>query len=185
MPYKEIKFEQIMFDREVQNYFITPKFECPNYGHFWTCPPEAPYLEEEISNYSRFFLIYYKFDLKKYIKKVHMKNSKIKELDLKISLYRKQFIRDLLESEIKDFVENYKEPYIERLILWDGFCRICHKEGKSCTYDEDTPCRYPKKMRYSMEAVGIDVNATVENINIYLEWPPVNFIIRTGLVCYK
>ncbi|MCJ7648379.1 MAG: DUF2284 domain-containing protein, partial [Candidatus Lokiarchaeota archaeon] len=74
--------------------------------------------------------------------------------------------------------------YNEKFILWDGYCRICFKEGKNCTYDDGIPCRYPDKKRFSMEAVGIDVDKTVKNVNIEIEWPPINYAYRFGLICY-
>ncbi|MHA1149229.1 MAG: DUF2284 domain-containing protein [Promethearchaeota archaeon] len=54
-----------------------------------------------------------------------------------------------------------------------------------CTYDEGKACRYPELMRISMEASGIDVNATVKNIKINLEWPPITKSYRFSLVCLK
>ena len=61
MPVREIRFEDLEFDKSVQTFCISDKFKCPNYGHSWACPPEAPYLEEQVSKFERFFLIYSKF----------------------------------------------------------------------------------------------------------------------------
>ncbi len=95
-------------------------------------------------------------------------------------------LRDKLEQEIFLFINEHQNTYIEKLILWDGFCRLCFNEkDKNCTYDEGYPCRYPNKIRYSMEAVGIDVTQTVKNLNFNLEWPPHEFVYRFGLVCFK
>ena len=93
---------------------------------------------------------------------------------------------DKLEQEIKLFINEHQNSYDEKRILWDGFCRLCSNEkDKGCTYDAGDPCRYPDKMRYSMEAVGIDVTQTVKNLNFNLEWPPNEFVYRFGLVCFK
>ncbi|MHA1256098.1 MAG: DUF2284 domain-containing protein, partial [Promethearchaeota archaeon] len=54
---------------------------------------------------------------------------------------------------------------------------------KKCTYDSGKQCRYPNKKRYSMEAVGIHVTNTVKNLNLDIEWPPVNYYYRFGLIC--
>lgn len=183
MPYTKIKLNQIVFDPKVQTFCNNPKFICPNYGHSHACPPVAPYLEEKVSKFREFYLIYYKFDLDKYIKdekSIHPKRSKEKVLN---SFYRKNFLRDHLEEVIFEFLNKFNEKYKEKLVLWDGFCRACYKEKKTCTYDSGQPCRY--QPRYSMEAVGINVDQTVKNANIQIEWPPVHNAYRFGLVCFK
>ena len=183
----EIKFKQIAFDPEVQTYCNNPKFKCPHYGHSWCCPPEAPYLEDKVSQYKEFkiYLVYLQFDLKGYVEEIKDKHPKRRENKIRDSIYRKDFVRDYLEKEILDFIKNYNEPYNESLILWAGRCKLCEKEGKKCTYDSGEACRYPQEKRYSMEAVGINVDKTVKNLNIEIEWPPTNFIYRFGLVCFK
>ncbi|MBY9005882.1 MAG: hypothetical protein KGD63_03905 [Candidatus Lokiarchaeota archaeon] len=67
MPYREIKKNQIIFEHEVQSYCNKESYKCPNYEHSWACPPVSPYLEQEISEYTLFFLIYYNFSLKNYV----------------------------------------------------------------------------------------------------------------------
>ena len=91
-----------------------------------------------------------------------------------------------MEQEIHLFIDKSQNSYKERFILWDGFCRICfNKKDNGCTYDSGNPCRYPDKKRYSMEAVGIDVTNTVKKLNQAIEWPPINYAYRFGLVCFK
>ncbi len=185
MPYKEISFDQIVFDPEVQTYCNNPKFRCTNYAHFWTCPPEAPYLENEVSQFKKFYLIYYQFDVEAYVNKIKQKHPKRSEDRIKFSIYRKNYVRNYLEKEVYDFLDNFQDNYDEKLILWDGHCRICNREKKNCTYDSGEPCRYPNKQTYSMEAVGINVDKTVRNLNIKIEWPPKRYVYRFGLVCFK
>ncbi|MFX0018805.1 MAG: DUF2284 domain-containing protein [Promethearchaeota archaeon] len=185
MPVIKISLKDIIFDPKVQTYCNNPRFRCPNYSHSWACPPEAPYMESEVSQFDRFFLIYYIFNLKKYIQQIKLMNPQKSEDSIRKSFYRKDIIRDNLEKEIWNFLDTYQEYYDDKLILWDGYCRLCYKENKICTYVQNIPCRYPNKIRYSMEAVGIDVDKTVKNINIKIEWPPVNNAYRFGLICFK
>ncbi|MFX1375298.1 MAG: DUF2284 domain-containing protein [Promethearchaeota archaeon] len=186
MPFLEIRFKDIIFDPEVQTYCINPSFKCPSYGHSWACPPEAPYLEEIISKFTKFYLIYYKINLLEYIKNEQRKHPELDEDYIKNKLYKSYLLRDELEKEILKFLQQYKENCKEKLILWDGFCRICFNENdKGCTYDSGDPCRYPHKKRYSMEAIGIHVTKTVRNLNLDIEWPPTNYNFRFGLVCFK
>ena len=59
MPSMEIEFDQIVFDPEVQTYCNNPKFKCPYYGHSWSCPPNAPYLEKEVLSYDLFYIFFH------------------------------------------------------------------------------------------------------------------------------
>jgi predicted metal-binding protein len=186
LPYLEVNLKDIIFDPKVQTYCINSNFKCPSYGHSWACPPEAPYLEQELMTYERFFLIFTKFNLKIHIETQKVKQPKKSKETLLNAFFMKNFLRDNLEREIYLFLDEIQNQYSERLVLWDGFCRLCYNEKeKGCTYDSGDPCRYPEEKRYSMEAVGIDVTKTVRNLNFNLEWPPNEFIYRFGLVCLK
>jgi len=186
LPFLEIKLGDIIFDPKVQTYCVSPNFKCPSYGHSWACPPEAPYLEEAVSKFNKFYLIYYELDVNEKIKIEKAKHPEMDEKKIKNRFLMGNFLRNKLEKEIYIFLENYRNEYEQKLILWDGFCRICFNEiDKGCTYDDADPCRYPDKKRYSMEAVGIDVTKTVRNLNLNIEWPPTNYVYRFGLVCFK
>jgi predicted metal-binding protein len=184
VPFIEIRFEDLEFDKSVQTFCISAKFKCPNYGHSWACPPEAPYLEEQVSKFKKFFLIYSKFDLTSHVKEIKAKHPKRSEESIRNKFFLDSYMRDTQEKEILQFIEDYDKPYKEILILWDGHCRLCYtKDKKKCTYDSGKQCRYPNKKRYSMEAVGIHVTNTVTNLNLDIEWPPVNNYYRFGLIC--
>ncbi|MFW9819415.1 MAG: DUF2284 domain-containing protein [Candidatus Thorarchaeota archaeon] len=186
MPFREINFKDIIFDKKVQLYCINSNFKCPSYGHSWACPPEAPYLEQEVSKYIKFYLIFVKFNLNTYIEKEKLNHPKKNETNIRNAFFMKNILRDNLEEEILLFLEEFQYLYKEKLVLWDGFCRVCfNAEDKGCTYDAGDPCRYPDKKRFSMEAIGIDVTQTVRNLNLNIEWPPIEYLYRFGLVCFK
>jgi predicted metal-binding protein len=186
MPFLEIRLKDIVFDPKVQTYCINSNFICPSYSHSWACPPEAPYLEQQISEFHKFYLIFVEFKLAEYIKKQKLLNLEETESNIRNTLFTKNLHRNKLEEEIKTFVNEQETDYEERLILWDGYCRLCsNKIDKGCTYDSGKPCRYPNDKRYSMEAIGIDVTRTVRNLDFKIEWPPTNVVYRFGLVCYK
>ncbi len=176
MPWKQITKDSIVFDPSVQTYCVNEKFRCPNYRRSWACPPVAPYLEKEIMSYEKFYLVYKKEFLPK---DAEMKRQKYS------SLRNWEKMREGLKQEIINLAEELKVNNKTIKILWEGHCQICEKEGKSCTYPENIPCRYPNKLRYSMEAVGINVTATGKNLELDLEWPPKNYVIRFGLICVK
>jgi predicted metal-binding protein len=50
--------------------------------------------------------------------------------------------------------------------LVSGYCQLCEK----CTKDRAT-CVYPTKVRYSEEAVGVNVKATAKNVGIKTKFP--------------
>ena len=181
----EIDKKNIVFDPEVQTYCINPGFKCPNYGHSWACPPEAPYLDKILREYVKFFLIYEKFDIKEYIREKRKKFPKRDEKKLRNAFYRDNFMRNSIEENVNAFINKYDEKYNEILVLWDGHCRVCEKNKEKCTYDSGSECRYPNEIRYSMEAVGINVTETVKNLNLDIEWPPKHYAYRFSLVCLK
>ena len=135
MPHIEINYDDLIFDEQVQDYCNNPKFKCPNYNHSWACPPEAPYLEKELSKYGKFFLIFSQYDLKAYVDDVKLKHPKKSEDSIRNSFYRKDIMRDLIENDIENCIRRLKENSQDYLILWDGHCRLCEKEGKRCTFD--------------------------------------------------
>jgi len=186
MPSQQINCDDIIFDPEVQKLCINDNFRCPYYNHSWACPPETPYMKEEISKYYKFFLVYTKFDLASYIKKQKRKSPYRSEQTIRNRFYLKNILRDELEKEINSFLEKYNRKFEEKLILWDGHCRFCEKKDyQKCTYDDGDPCRFPDQIRYSMEAVGIHVTKTVKNLDLDIEWPPVINLYRFGLICFK
>jgi predicted metal-binding protein len=186
LPSLKIGFNDIVFDEKVQTYCINSNFKCPSYGHSWACPPEAPFLEQEVSTYNKYYLIFVKFNLDKYVEREKLKYPKKNESNIRNAFFMKNPLRDNLEEEISQFLDKFQEYYNEKLVLWDGFCRVCFNDkDKGCTYDAGDPCRYPDKKRFSMEAVGIDVTQTVRNLNFNIEWPPNEFVYRFGLVCFK
>ena len=162
MPFTQIKFENLYFSREVQEMCVSSSFKCPSYGHSWTCPPVAPYLEKAISTYNEFFLIYSKFDLEAYIKKQKELTNRSEFYIKNMFLLTKSFISNDLNIEFKKFLAQYNKPYKKRLLLYDGTCKYCHTlNAGNCTYDTGEPCRFPKEKRFSMEAVVIEVIKTV------------------------
>jgi hypothetical protein len=121
LPYLEVKLSDIIFDPNVQTYCMSSNFICPSYGHSWACPPEAPFLEQPITKYNRFFLIFIKFNLETYIetqKVIHPKRSKKRLMN---AFFMNYLLRDDLEQEINSFFDDVQILYKERTILWDNF----------------------------------------------------------------
>ncbi len=182
MPYLEIVYDDIIFDKNVYKFCRNSKFTCPNYGHSWSCPPASPYLKDELSKYNRFFLIYYKFDIKAGSNKGSEKMHYPIEEKISSSLTQENHLYLEINGEINRFIKKHVNHSDEYLVLWPENCRICFYEGKECTYGEKIPCRYPKKIRYSMTGAGINTHETIKKFDFILEWPPMNYEYRLGLV---
>lgn len=188
MPFAQIQYEDIYFDLEVQEMCVTPSFKCPFYGHSWSCPPNSPYLEKALSTYSEFYLIYSIFDLESYIKKEKEKSGR-SEFFIRNNYYlTKTFESDSLQQEFKEFLAQYNNIFRKRLLLYAGTCNYCNiQKAGFCTFDSGEPCRFPRNMRYSMEAVGIEVIRTVMNLKkqLSLEYPSKKYAYTFGLACFK
>ncbi|TFF98014.1 MAG: DUF2284 domain-containing protein [Promethearchaeota archaeon] len=167
MPTIEINYEDIEFQPNIQELCNNPKYRCPIYNHSWGCPPEAPYLEEKIAEYKYHLLVY-------------------KRINIEKNTHNNALLKQQFEKEILTVANHIKKKSKDMLILWGGHCDVCYNRlGKKCTYDSGEPCRFPNEIRYSMEAVGINVDATVKKVGINLEWPPTHYIYKFGLINYN
>lgn len=188
MPFAQIQYEDIYFDPKVQEMCILPSFQCPFYGHSWSCPPNAPYLEKALSTYAEFYLIYSMFDLESYIKKEKEKTDRSEFFIKNTFFLTKSFESHDLEKEFEIFLQQYTKEYKKRLLLYDGTCKYCkiQKVG-ACTFDSGEPCRFPQEKRFSMEAIGIEVIRSVGDLKnqLSIEYPSKKFSYRFGLACFK
>jgi len=187
MPAIEIKCDDIFFDPKVQTMCISPSFTCPHYNHSHSCPPVAPYLEEELSSYKKFYLIFTRFNLFEYVKKEKIKHPNRSEQRIKFFFHMKNLYREDLKEEVEKFLSENNDKSEEMLLLYDGTCRIClNARDKGCTFDGGKPCRYPDQKMISMEAIGIEVIRTVAKLPYRdFEYPSKTYSYRFGLVCIK
>ena len=142
--------------------------ECRNYEAVWSCPSYDFSPEDYWKEYDEFLVVARKIifgpdvDVERSFEIMHeVKN------DMSLELYE-------LEKE-----------YPGSISLSAGSCSMC-KEG--CTRTEGFPCRYPDKMRYSIESLGGNVGKTVSKLMGYeLEWVeegklPSYFVLVGGLL---
>ena len=188
MPLAQIQYKDIYFDPKVQEMCVSPNFKCPFYGHSWSCPPNAPYLEKALSTYTDFYLIYSMFDLEDYIKKEKEKTNRSEFFIKNTFLLTKSFESNDLENEFIKFLTQYDKEYKKRLLLYDGTCNYCKiQKAGTCTFDSGEQCRFPQDKRYSMEAIGIEVIQTVWDLKntLKIEYPSNKYSYRFGLACFK
>ena len=78
-----------------------------------------------------------------------------------------------------------EEKYPGSVSLSAGSCSLCHD---NCTRPDGLPCRYPDKLRYSIESLGGNVGLTLSQcMGIDLEWMeegrlPHYFVLVSGLL---
>ena len=78
-----------------------------------------------------------------------------------------------------------EEKFPGSVSLSAGSCSLCHD---NCTRPDGLPCRYPDKLRYSIESLGGNVGLTLSQcMGIDLEWMeegrlPHYFVLVSGLL---
>lgn len=128
---------------------------CKNFGKKYSCPPSSPSFEKISKNFKYLVINALKIPydtLRAEYNSVRMANVVAK------SLQRKLF--DAASNDLKK--EN-----IKHIVLENGSCRLC----KTCALQKNQPCKHPDKMRFSLEATGIDVNdLVIKAFGFPLQW---------------
>lgn len=119
---------------------------CPHYNLSYTCPPNSPKYTDYTKDFENTLVIAMYTD-------VNEENS-ISD----IHPYLRRILSDMLIPIEKEF---------NGLLTDGGRCRYCEK----CTYVDNLPCRFPDKIRFSMEAMGIDLDKVCrEVLNHKIVW---------------
>ena len=121
---------------------------CGQYGRTWACPPGCGTFEElkaHFMDYSNAFVYTTVHELEDSYDIEGMSEGRKKHAELD----------DAFAAFLKD------EPAPHELCDAGG-CSIC----KKCTYP-DAPCRFPDKMRRSMESTGINVMSLSKILDIH------------------
>lgn len=125
---------------------------CRNYGKSGGCPPFAPKFEKILRGIEECALILGMFDSK-------YKPPKVQACTNRAIHWKFQ---DAVLANCMDKIGRHLQEKCGLNYLGTGYCMGCH--GKKCAIKEGKPCRYPNKRTFSMEATGIDVVQTVQNI---------------------
>ena len=142
---------------------------CPNYEKVWSCPTYTFNPEDYWKEYSSLLIVAYKINFEA-------------GTDEKKSMEIMAEVKDKITEELFAM----EEAYAGSVSLSAGSCSVCGKGN--CTRNEGKPCRYPEKMRYSIESIGGNVGKTVSKLlGIELEWieegkMPSYFVLCGGLL---
>ncbi|HYA14240.1 MAG TPA: DUF2284 domain-containing protein [Syntrophales bacterium] len=162
-----INIDDIIIDERVRLKCRVPV--CDSYNRNLMCPPYVP----SVSEFSE--------ALKKYSQAILLQVSA--ELDEKCANTPAEevFLPARKLHELVNLGE--KEAFMAGFRFATGFiggcCRLC---DECVAVDGGTTCRFPFKARPSMEAMGIDVIATVEKAGLLVTFPIKTRVTWTGLI---
>ena len=125
---------------------------CRNYGQKYSCPPHSPKFTDFIRKAPpQALVICYKMPLSYYSE---------------LSVYNRiRAGNSILKSLIDKELMQYRQKGY--LVAGSGSCRAC----RTCGLKTDEPCRKPHKRIYSLEALGVDVDALVkDSFGFPLQW---------------
>ncbi len=157
--------------------FLEKCRECPNYGRLWSCPP-------------------YDFDVTRYWEQYKTLELTAVKILFNEEYAGKSFPPEETQQIIEDSLWQVKADLSAELLekeqahpgsvsLSAGSCHLC--QG-NCGKENGEPCRFPEKMRYSIEALGGNVGLTISKLmGIELEWMeegrlPHYFVLVCGLL---
>lgn len=151
--------------------------ECPNYNMIWACPP-------------------YDFNVQDYWRKYRVLQLIAVKINFTEEFAGKEFSQEQLDEIERGSVWQEKAKLTSELYqkeeenpgsisLSAGSCMICNRR---CARASGKPCRFPDKVRYSIESLGGDVGRTIsELMGIELEWVrkgrlPSHYVLVCGLL---
>lgn len=159
-------FSYISVNDYIANYRDANKFivyckQCNRYENCWACPPYDFDATDYILKYNKAYIIGTKISLSEDIRMICQNSEESKSMRAKIIAdVRKILDERLLEIESK--IPDSKA-------FFAGTCHICGSED--CTRIINKPCRYPDKIRHSLESIGFDIGKTTEELlGIKLKW---------------
>lgn len=135
---------------------------CKNYGQGGGCPPYAPKFEHIAGGYSFAVLVY---------ARLHSQY-KPQRVEASSNYYIHYRFQDIILSNLLHQIGSRIRKQIEDRLyyLGNGYCMGCGSWKCSLKQGENR-CRFPEKRTYSLEATGIHVVKTLEELfDLELEW---------------
>ena len=164
IPKGDVKLQRELFVEMCKN-------GCVNYGKKFSCPP-----------CSRDFLGVVGEKEGVYVVMFLMRLSSVNSTE-----YNKVRIANSIMKSRLDKLMRVTEKEFNTKFLSTGSCRLC----RTCQLKLKKPCKYPEKMRFSLESTGVDCNhLSTKLFNLPLLWfkngkAPDYTCVLTALVCDK
>ena len=118
-------------------------------GYNWSYPPFDFDVDELWQSYNKLKLIAFKIEFSKQELETTFSDAQLDMILKRFERYKTRLMNDIYVLENED-----------SLGLFLGKCSLCMR----CTRELGIPCKMPIKMRYPLEALGCDVDKTVEDI---------------------
>lgn len=139
-------------------------YGCADYGKRMNCPPHVPTIEDFrkiLREYEDTLVLVmdYKMESSDYIKEWNTAKEKA--------------FRVMLELEREAFKKGYRMSHLLRA----GSCGICEE----CS----NPCRNPALRRFSPEAVGVNIDATLAKLKISIDYGEIDRLKLIGLLLVR
>ncbi len=156
---KKFTTNNLLKNYQNQEKFIEYCKQCHKYNSRWSCPPLNFSVNKYLAPYTYIYLIgiqyFYDTDT---IAAVNT-TEKVNSFSIKTAKsLKKQFSEILLDAE---------KIFPQTISISAGGCDFCCR----CSRTKNEPCRKPEKMRYSLDAFGIDLSKVTQDIlNIKLLW---------------
>lgn len=150
---------------------------CPNYDKVWSCPS----YDFDVLSYWRKYKTLELTAVKIIFDEEHAGKAFTKEEQDKILA---QSLR-VEKEKLSEMLWEKEKEFPGSISLSAGSCNLCHG---NCTRPDENACRFPEKMRYSIESIGGNVGLTLSKLmGIELEWMeegklPHYFVLVCGLL---
>ncbi len=150
--------------------------QCPIYGQVWSCPP---FEFDPLT-------IWTSYDWLE-IDAVQIEFSTQERAVQRSPLEMQTIVRRAIDREKRMAARRHRHrarSHRQALVLSAGACELCDP----CTRTQGEPCKHPDLMQYSIEALGGDVVATVEELcGFEVKWSegiqlPQAVLVVTGLL---
>lgn len=144
MNLEEFKEKYVNFDKNLELCK-----DCDSYAKNWSCPPFNFNPDEIWDSFERIKIIAFKFNFSE-----ELIEKEFNEEELEI------FLKRLQRTKVKLMNVIYNMEDANSLGLGIGECALCVK----CTREFGMPCKMPFKLRYSIEALGGNVDQMIKDV---------------------
>ncbi|MGN0941646.1 MAG: DUF2284 domain-containing protein [Selenomonadaceae bacterium] len=158
------KMYEMALDGFMEKYHDREKYialcrACPNYNKKWSCPELSFDVDEYLKNFRYIYIVGAKIDLSKETIAAADTMDKVKNVGWEII----QTVRHSMKGKMLAMEEKSEGS----VSLASGDCDICAE----CTRPQGKPCRFPEKMRYSLDAFSMNLTQITEDaFNIKIQW---------------
>ncbi len=120
---------------------------CPAYGGKWSCPPHSPaFSGYDLDEYPSAALVLFWCDLDQF----HY---------TKTEYIRVKAANTIMKSRMDRLMRSLEES-TGGVMISNGNCKLCNP----CSKKKGEPCKKPEKMRFSMEALGLNAGRITADV---------------------